>query len=229
MADKSKYDSQSGGNTSEDGDQNGNTDYKQKYEEVQSLLEKKEKEYVGLQGTVQKKDDLLKEAQAKFAELTGTHSQVQSDLAKLAADKETLSSTLGEKEKALVTYKTQAERAKIIMGEYPELAIFEAKGLLPQTGPDDDESKMKALFGNFKTTMDALRGETASKTKADLLAGAGAKQPGDTGLGPSGSTDPAAQHLAEYTKQSLVGNTKLADAAFALYQEAKYKGKPVDN
>ena len=229
MPDQSKYDDKSKGNTSEADGQNGTTDYKEKYEALQAELGKKEKEYTGLQGTVQKKDDALKEAQGKLAELTGSSAKFQSDLEKLMTEKETLSTTLTEKEIALASSQTEAARAKLIMKEYPELAIFESRGLLPQTGPDDDEAKLKELFGNFKTTMDALTGIASKKTKEDLLSGGTPKQPDTSGAGPSGSTDPAAAHLALAQAAALAGDLKTYDKEFSLFQEAKYKNKPLEN
>jgi len=229
MTEQSKYDDKSKGQTSEADGQNGTTDYKAKYEEAQDLLTKKEKEYTGLQGTVQKKDDALKEAQTKLSELTGSHAKVQSDLEKLMTEKETLSGTLTEKEIALASSQTEAARAKLIMKEFPELAIFESKGLLPQTGPDDDETKLKELFGNFKTTMDALTGSASKQTKENILAGGSPKQPDTSGAGPSGSTDPAAAHLALAQAAALAGDMKTYDKEFSLFQEAKYKNKPLEN
>jgi hypothetical protein len=230
MTEQSKYDDKSKGNTSEADGQNGTIDYKAKYEEVQAELGKKEKEYTGLQGTVQKKDDALKEAQGKLAELTGASAKFQSDLEKLMTEKETLSTTLTEKEIALVSSQTEAARAKLIMKEFPELAIFESKGLLPQTGPDDDEAKLKELFGNFKTTMDTLTGTASKQTKDNILAGGSPKQPDTTsGAELSGSTGPAAAHLALAQAAALAGDMRTYDKEFSLFQEAKYKNKPLEN
>ena len=229
MAESSKYDDKSKGQTSEAGDQNGTIDYKAKYEELQAELTKKEKDYTGLQGTVQKKDDALKEAQGKLAELTGSSAKFQSDLEKLMTEKETLSTTLTEKEIALASSQTEAARAKLIMKEYPELAIFESKGLLPQTGPDDTEDKLKEMFGNFKTTMDTLTGTASKKTKEELLAGGSPKQPDTSGAALPGSTDPAASHLALAQAAALAGDMKTYDKEFSLFQEAKYKNKPLEN
>lgn len=230
MADKSKYGSQSDGNTSESGNQNDTEDYKALYEQALKDLEKKDKDYTGLQRTVQTKDDALKEAQQKLSELTTNFGNTQKQLETLTTEKETLAGTLDEKEIALATSQTAATRAKLIMKEFPELAIFEAKELLPQTGPDDDETKLKELFGNFKTTMESLTGAQAKKKVDDLMSGASPKQPDSSaaGMSPNGS-NPANVHLDLATAASLKGDVTTYDKEYALYQQEKYKGQPIEN
>ena len=229
MAEETENADKSKGNTSEADGQKGTIDYKEKYESLQAEYTKKVNEYTGLQKTVQNKDDALKEFKTKLADLTGTHAQAQSDLAKLMTEKETLATSLDEKDIALTSAQTEAARAKLIMKEFPELAIFESKGLLPQTGPDDTEDKLKEMFGNFKTTMDTLTGTASKKTKEELLAGGSPKQPDTSGAALPGSTDPAASHLALAQAAALAGDMKTYDKEFSLFQEAKYRGKPVEN
>ena len=68
--------------------------------------------------------------------------------------------------------KAQADRSKLIMSEFIDLAQFEAKGLLPEAQTDDD---MRAKFSTFREAL----GETVQKNTDKKLKGIG-----------SGSTEP---------------------------------------
>jgi len=232
MADP-KYGTKSGGNydTSETGDQN-ETDYKSLYEELKSTYDKdilaKNKSYEGLQGSLQKKDDALKAAEDQVKELTKQFGGTKADLDKIMAEKETLTTTLSEKEAALTSAKTIADRASIIMKDYPGLAAFEAKGLLPQSSPGTEPEKVKEMFKNFQDTLSAITGKAATQTAEEILTGTFPKtQPDSTDTADKG-TNVIATRLKEMQTAALQGDTKAYDLASQAYLDAKYAGKPVE-
>lgn len=225
--DKSKYENKSGGKTSEEDSQN-ETDYKELYEEAKKELKQKDSSYTGLQGTVQKKDDALKALNEQHAELQKIFDVNKAALDTLTAEKEALSMTLDEKEIALDAVSTEAKRARMIMKEFPELAIFESKGLLPPTGPDDADDKVKELFSSFRDTMKTLSGKTAEEIISGGLPHKEVTSSSDETQTPPGG-DLAKAHLDKATMFALKGMTKEYDLEMDLYNKEKYKGKPIEN
>jgi hypothetical protein len=224
--DKSKYDPKPGENQGT-GDQN-DQDYKKLYKEAQTELSKSEKSYIGLQQTLQTKSDELKALNDQFTELQKQFSGTTTQLTALKTEKETIAATLEEKEISLDAATTEARRSKMILKEFPDLAAFEAKGLLPATGPDDAEDKLKELFGSFRDTMKTLTGKQADEITSG---GAPRTEPDSSAAStaaPAGA-NAAKAHLDKATAFALAGDTKGYDAEFSLYQAEKYKGKPVEN
>lgn len=107
----------------------------------------------------------LEAANAKIEELglgtKGKETEMTALQARLAAQSQELA-TLKSDHSAL---ESTVARKNLVMSEFPELASFEAKGLLPTA---EDEEKMKAAFGTFRETLAA----TAGASVADFISGA---------------------------------------------------------
>jgi len=139
--------------------------------------------YKGLQGSYQKlkdeSDKIIADQNLKITALTesvetltqgGTSKDTQAEvlqqqIAKLTEEKVTLS---GEKDKA----DAKIARNTLIMKDYPELAHWEAEGLLPEA---EGEDAMKESFDKFRTTLTGSVGtEVKEKLKGATPVGSGA-------------------------------------------------------
>ena len=138
--------------------------------------------YNGLQASYQKlketSDQTIADLQRQLAEAqtdletskqgkTSSDSQVEtlnSEKTDLLAQIETLQS-----EKA--TLEGNLDRSKLVMSDFPELAAFEAQGLLPSGNGEDD---LKAKFTSFRETMQSQVGTQVKSTlKGTQPAGSG--------------------------------------------------------
>ncbi len=155
-----------GANNSENNSQNGTeTISKAEHDKVIRELEAKHaREYSGLQTTLNKKDELLKntttaleERTTQYTSLTGTHTEVSGKL-------ETVEKTAAEKDAENKRLKLENARSKLISKEFPNLASFEypdgegAISLIPQIEPwkEDgslDEGKLRQHFFNFSKAL----------------------------------------------------------------------------
>lgn len=132
----------------------------------------------------------------KFEKLQSDYDQLEDQLAetKLSTDThtrehETLKSSLTAKDTEIAQLKAQIkdlegsqQRQKLIMAEYPELAEFEAEGLLPKAESEED---LRAKFSKFK---EALGKRVDDKTKKKFE-GTGAK-PTEGKTDKTGDADP---------------------------------------
>jgi hypothetical protein len=149
-----------------------------------------EASYKGLQTSYNKyketSDRTIAETTRKLAELqtqfeetklnAGSKDGQMTTLTKQVTDLTTqLEALKGEK----ATKEGDLARAKLIMSEFPELAKWEAKGLIAK-GKDDEESK--AILTQFRETM---AGQLGIDLK-NLMSGATPPGSGNTGLGNTG-------------------------------------------
>jgi hypothetical protein len=156
--------SSSGGNF---GDQSAggqqDPDYKKMYDDLLKKAEKlidptdydvsKDKRYTGLMQTLQKEQDDKKELKTKFDDLSGQFTTVKSEHATATQSVSTLQAQLDKVEIEKDSLAVQNARVMLIMRDFPQLALFEAEGLLPETGVDDKEDALKTLFTNFSAKL----------------------------------------------------------------------------
>jgi hypothetical protein len=151
-------------------------DYKTKYEELQADVRANyysKDRYDGLQQKLQKEVEAhgttklaLGETQTTIAGLTR---QVEESTTKFGE----YDSKISENEIELESLRTKTRRATLIFKDFPELAPFEADGLLPETGSADNDDALRTLFGNFSGKIGALQ----KKAKDDFGAGGGVTPP----------------------------------------------------
>ena len=180
-------------------EQEDKTDYKTLYEQAQTKIEElsdvtKHKAYTQLQKDLQKKDELLVATKTQLEEMTKVFDPLKSEHEKLTTEHKTLKETLEELEVAKDELTAKTQRATVIMSKYPELATFEAEGLLPETGPDDDPAKLEEIFGKFAGKLNGVQKQAAEGAKKDFLAGgvtkgagSGGEDQGGHGSAPEGS------------------------------------------
>jgi hypothetical protein len=199
------------------------TDYKALYETEHAKVEElsdvtKHKAYTQLQKDLQKKDELLVATKTQLEELTKQFDPLKSNYDSLTTEHKTLKETLEELELAKDELSVKASRASIIMSKYPELAAFEAEGLLPETGTDDDPAKIGEIFGKFAAKITGIQQITAEGTKKDVLSGGLPK-----GAGGGGNEDvkgvSAAAELKAANDAVLAGKMKEYNEHYTKYLE----------
>lgn len=127
---------------------------------VQEAAEWKNR-FNGIQGTYQRE-------QAKWKTDLAANEQLKSTVDALTSEKSTLQAALEETKEKLSALETEKdvsqaglERMKIVVGEFPELTQFLAKGLIPDETGDELRAKLKELsktIGEIKTgTVEAFR------------------------------------------------------------------------
>jgi len=195
--------------------QQDKTDYKKLYEDAQAKatreLDAAEKRRAGLQQTYQKEQDAHTEAKTKLE-------QLRSELTTLTGEKGSFQDTLSklETEKTgqeieLETLRRKDKRASLIMGKFPELATFEADGLLPEA----EEDKLEETFSNFLTKLGVIK----DKGKEDFGKGGVSTPP------PPKTTEPegAKALLLQINQAVISGNQKLYNELYDKYVKATQK------
>jgi hypothetical protein len=205
-------------------EQKDNTDYKGLYEQAQAKIAElsdvtKHKAYKTLQGDLQKKDELLVATRTQLEETTKVLDPLKAEHEKILKEHTTLKGTLAELEvtKDALTAKTQ--RASVIMGKFPNLAPFEAEGLLPETGPDDDPAKIEEIFGKFNAKISGIQQQASDSTKKDFLAGGVSKAAGAGGEQQNAKGATAAAELQAANDAVLKGDMKTYKEHFDKYLE----------
>jgi len=118
--------------------------------------------YVGLQKTFQDAQDVIKTLEPKVKEFETNYSNLEE---KFKA-KET---EVQERDQEIGKLKPKLARANIIFKEFPQLASFEADGLLP----DAPEDKLPEIFKKFSEKLGSIK-TAAGK---EFLAGGGSTTP----------------------------------------------------
>jgi chromosome segregation ATPase len=131
---------------------------------------------------------------------------LQSQVEKLNQEKTTIEAEKSKVVKGL-------NRTKLVLSDYPELASFEAQGLLPDA---EDEEKLKELFGKFKDTMNARVGSDLKKEIAGTVPTGKAKTSASANTSVSGDGE-----SEEFVYQKMLETAGRDDAAFSQWQ-AKY-------
>lgn len=139
-----------------------------------------EKRYKGLSATYTKLQAQFQKLTEDHEKLLGTREELEVNAKSVKAEIEKMKSDLdaltAEKEKLtqqLTTQEAKEVRTKLILSEYPDLAAFEAKGLLP-AGATPEETKQ--LLDNFREAL----GSSVDQTLQKKVQGSGATAVGPT-------------------------------------------------
>lgn len=144
------------------------TDYKVLYAAAQAKLAQTEADWQrrhgGLQTTFQSEQKARQELQRNFDLISGDLVSQTTQYNTLLSDKETLATTLKEKESVLNEITNDLKRKNLIMEKFPVLAPFEAQGLLPKAETD----KLEEVLSLFSQSLSMVE-ESARK---NYMAGA---------------------------------------------------------
>ena len=177
----------------------------------QGLVFPKER-YVGLQKTLQTEQDKAITATEALASLQGASAELKASFSTLETQAAELKRTNDEKEAKVKELTMKTERAKLIMGKYPELAIFEASELLPV----GDVEKLDEIFGNFSKKL----ASTKLEATRERLTGGGETTPGGKDTTEVAPVGPKAilkeAHVALASNDQDLYNTKMDDYYKAL-------------
>jgi len=113
---------------------------------------------------------------AQLATRANEFSDVQTQLHAAQANIETLTSQVTGLESEKGSLSATLERSKLIMGEFPQLASFEAQGLLPQA---QDVDTMRDVFTKFSATIQGIQ----ESAVANLMEGASPEPVGGSDAG----------------------------------------------
>lgn len=161
------------------------------YDTLQAKAQKLEEEKSALLGDT----ELLRQNEKKY---TDDLKKVQDELTALKAEKENLTTQL-------TSHQTLLTRSKLIMGEFSDLALFEANGLLPAA---TTEEEMRSLFTKFRETYTKAVGDGVQKK----VAGAG---PAPTG----GGEPPALSKESIYAEMTRLAGSKPGTKERTRYEE----------
>jgi len=133
-----------------------------------------EKKYKGLQTLVNKANGERDKAVADLATLQVTVEEQKLKIGTLEKQVTDLTASVGTKEKDVETAKgettaktLEVARLKLIVKEYPQLASFEAAGVLPTATTEDE---MRTKFKAFQDAMSSIVGEDVkAKLKGSSL------------------------------------------------------------
>jgi hypothetical protein len=165
-----------GGTGGTGGAPSGGTDWEGSYKGLQTTYNKlKETSDKSILDTTQK----LTEAKAALEEAKLGHTTKDSQMAALTKQVTDLNNQMIALQGGKATIEGDLARAKLIMNDFPELAKWEAKGLIAK-GKDEAESKQ--LLTQFRET---LAGQLGVDLK-NLMSGATPPGSGNTDLGNQG-------------------------------------------
>jgi hypothetical protein len=188
------------------------TDYKSMYQSLKAKVDEGKEyishvRYAALQATMQTTADQKKQfeleattAKQKIAELENLRDALTTQLNEAQTTKDTVA-----KEKETLTRKLS--RHQILMTSYPELAIFEAKGLIPESPDGKDEEIFKVFSEQINSVAVRAKGEFGK---------GGAPTPPP----PAGQNTPKQEGnalLAQATAKALAGDREGYDALIDQY------------
>jgi regulator of replication initiation timing len=202
-----------GGNQSTTGTPPAKEPVSAKVTELQSKLTEANERYIGLQRTLQETKDAQK---ALSDSLTSTQTELQA----LKLEKDNLQvkvteteALFSEKDMKIDELTRKTHRSDLIFKDYPELAPFEAEGLLPEV---EDDVKLPEVFGKFREKLGTLQ----AKAKTDHVVG-GTPPPPDAKPKSEPGSDNIKILLDEVNKAALTGNAKSYKEAYGKYMAAK--------
>lgn len=148
------------------------TEYRKKYESLQNKIEKGElvDPLAFIEEKVKKGELYTKErfsglqtkyqtTQEALDELNTKSQKWQSDLSQLGELVKTKDTERESLDVELETLRRSQKRTKLILSDFPELAPFEADGLLPEA----EEEKLPEVFSAFATKLNGLKDKTTKE------------------------------------------------------------------
>lgn len=139
-------------------------DWEASYKGLQKVNEK-------LQAKLVRVSDDLDAAHEEIESLKSAAKATDGDKQGLVAKIAQLEKEKGDLERTVASHKMQTERTKLILSDFPELASFEASGLLPMGNTPEE---MKEKLAAFKAALET----TVGSKLADRMRGAGPKREG---------------------------------------------------
>lgn len=142
------------------------------------------KRYTGLSTTYQKLQDRFNALTAENEELLGAREELtqyqktaQTELEKVRAELDALGKEKDSLTQQLTAQEAKEQRTQIILADYPDLAAFEARGLLPTA---DTPEAIKEKLSAFREAL----GASVDTTLQQKVKGAGASVVGTTAPSP---------------------------------------------
>ena len=185
--------------------------------EYQKLTDSSARAYQGLQRTLSTEQEKARKAEETAALLQSQLQQFQQGNETLDGTVKQLTAQYGETKTELLKTKVEKTRLELIVSEFPQLATFEAKKLIPtpsvakEDGSVDTEA-LRTLFKNYSSELVAL----GTAAKKDFAMGGGPPSPDPFSTTPSSIT----MLLRAVGDAALTGNIKQYDVAYKAYQEA---------
>ena len=170
----------------------------------------KKDRYVGLQNKLQKEQEAKEKLQEDLGLLKNQVLELSTEKDGLSASVTEFETTVTGKDEQISKLEKDKKRASLIFAEFPELAAFEADGLLPDA---EDETILTEKF-------------TAFSKKLNLMEEAGAKKfaAGGGSITPGKKTEPASGNADAFLKlandAALSGNTQAYNENFEKYLAA---------
>ena len=161
---------------------------------AEAEVERWKKGYGGLQTILGNKDQELTALTGKLTEKEGALLSLQQTHTQFQTDHKTLAEKAEEMELGLTTTKSQLQRAKVIMKQFPQLAEWEADGQLPETPADAKEDDVVKLFQSFSDKL-------ALVSKANNLGAGGGPPPPAGGGGLTSTADDELKAAKECMKK----------------------------
>lgn len=132
-------------------------DWEARYKGLQRTYDKLDKEHTALKGKYDQQQEEHETALQESRKKLNEYDEFKKTFQALENDKSSL-------EKELASHRAQVDRTKTIMAKFPDLAPFEAQGLLPEA-PTIEELETK--LENFRKAI----GDSVDKSALDKLRG----------------------------------------------------------
>jgi chromosome segregation ATPase len=142
-----------------------------------------EKRYKGLQRTYETLQAKMNKLQEQYDQLVAEAEGLRQSIRTHEGEKATLSTNLKTLEterdnlnKQISTHSLQQERMKLILREYPDLANFEAQGLLPNADTLED---LKPKLDTFRSTLTGMVGDNVRNKLSGSVPSVGSNNGGN--------------------------------------------------
>lgn len=192
----------------------GSTDYSALYAKAQAekaaLEENWNKRYSGVQSLLSKEQEAHKGTKEALSSLTEKATGLEAVVSTTKTEFEKVRADLEAKAKEASDLAVFKARATLIMGKFPDLAPFEAKGLIP-AAPED---KLEELFANFRGSLE----ETGKRAKQEFQSGQ-TTPPGSNTANNNIISD-ADKHRLAANAAALKGDRETYDKEFSAYLAA---------
>lgn len=154
------------------GDTGGQTDWKTKYDELQAKINAGEyiakASYVTLQQKLETAVNDRKAVEAARDEALGKVATLEKNAEGIQSKIGQLETETGKSKEELQKAQQTIERHSLIFGKFPELAQFEADGLLPQVPMDQLETKLASFKEKWFSNQAAAKQEFSKGAKDEI-------------------------------------------------------------
>lgn len=169
--------------------------------------------YAGLQRTIQEFQEKSTKAEESVADLKSQVATLNTEKASLQTEYDSLFKQNEGFNKQITELTARQERTKLIMSDYPELAPFEADGLIPNASADQLPDILKKMSERITAEHE--------KGKHEFAKGGGSPSPGGAG----NTLKSAKELLIQSGEAKLKGDFALGDELYDQYLVALDKEK----